>query len=156
MVTEEAKDVRVLTSSERGESGSITACCNAEREFIPQGILKKGVRHKVALGDGLPTSSEVFTKPKCSICVDLSFKRHKKTLYLKNMSQLNTSYFGWPFSISELYMLELAETNDIKFHPNRFRSLGAIICRGTDRQTDETSKQRSSIKVSIIQHLSLS
>ncbi|KAJ8878136.1 hypothetical protein PR048_022603 [Dryococelus australis] len=43
IATKSVKDLHVLTSSEKGENVTVTACCNAEGTFTPPGLLTKSV-----------------------------------------------------------------------------------------------------------------
>jgi hypothetical protein len=67
-----AKDVHVVTSSERGGSVSIIACCDAEGIFLPPVLIMKAVRQGVEISGGLPPDSELYLNSKSShICEDV-------------------------------------------------------------------------------------
>jgi hypothetical protein len=75
LATEGVKDVSILTSSERGESVSIIACCNAERTFVSPVQIMKCMRKNAEFIDGLPPGPKVFMNAKFSYdFVDLFFK----------------------------------------------------------------------------------
>lgn len=75
IATKGAKDVHVLTSTEKGENITIIACCNAEGQYLPPAVIFKGIREKKDFSDGLPPGSTVFMNEKSSyISTDIFFK----------------------------------------------------------------------------------
>jgi hypothetical protein len=68
-----AEDLHVLTPRERGENATVTACCNAEGQFLPPILILKGVNKKQELGDGLPHRSDVYMNPKSSYINSVPF-----------------------------------------------------------------------------------
>lgn len=60
------KAVTTITSSEKGETISIIACCNAEGFFLPPPCVMKGKNKKIEFEDGMPPGSVVYMSQKSS------------------------------------------------------------------------------------------
>ncbi|KAK9679894.1 Endonuclease-reverse transcriptase [Popillia japonica] len=74
-----SKNVAAVTSSEKGETISITACCNAEGAFTPPVCIFKEKNKKAEFEDGMPTGAGVFMGGKSAYVT--------KELFLKWLKQ---------------------------------------------------------------------
>ena len=59
-----SKSVSSITSSEKGETVSLLACCNAEGVFLPPVAIMKGKNKKQEYEDGMPPGSTVYMSQK--------------------------------------------------------------------------------------------
>lgn len=59
-----SRDVHVITSSEKGETVTVVACCNAEGNFLPPYCIFKGTYKKPEFEDNMPPGSKVVMCPK--------------------------------------------------------------------------------------------
>lgn len=59
-----SKVVASVSSSERGETVTVIACCNAEGNFIPPVAIMKGVNKKQEWEDGMPPGAKIFMSQK--------------------------------------------------------------------------------------------
>jgi hypothetical protein len=57
LTTKGARDIRVLTSNERGETVFSIACCEVEVTFILPAVTIQDVRQTVEFSGGLPPGS---------------------------------------------------------------------------------------------------
>lgn len=115
IATKGAKDVHVLTSSERGENVTVIACCNAEGTFIPPVLIMKGVREKTEFSFGLPPGSKVFMNNKSSYINAELFLRWLKEQFLPRKCPGKTLLIldGHPSHLNSLELLEFTDENDI-------------------------------------------
>jgi len=61
VITEKgSKNVHVLTSREKRENITPTACCTAAGQLLPLAVIFKDIYKKQDLGDGLPPGSDVY------------------------------------------------------------------------------------------------
>ncbi|CAH1998542.1 unnamed protein product [Acanthoscelides obtectus] len=109
-----SKSVSAITSSEKGETITLVACCNAEGTFLPPATIMKGKNIKKEFEDNLPPGSKLFMSPKsaymnsqfCLSWLKEHFTPRKpegKTLLLDGHTPHSTS----------VEMLEYAKENDI-------------------------------------------
>lgn len=115
IATKGAKDVHVLSSSERGENVTIIACCNAEGNFMPPVVIFKGVREKQEFQDGLPPGSKVFMNKKSSYITSDLFLRWLQEHFVPKMPPGPNILIldGHSSHRNSLDMLEFAEQNQI-------------------------------------------
>jgi hypothetical protein len=115
VATKGAKDVHVLTSTEKGENISVIACCNAEGQFLPPAVIFKGVREKKEFSDGLPPGSIVFMNEKSSyISPDIFFKWLKDHFVPRKPPGKTLLILDGHASHVNCYdLLEYAESHDI-------------------------------------------
>ncbi|CAB3256885.1 unnamed protein product [Arctia plantaginis] len=59
-----SKVVHTVTSTEKGETITVIACCNAEGTFLPPACIMKGKNKKAEFEDGLPPGSKLFMSQK--------------------------------------------------------------------------------------------
>lgn len=59
-----SKAVATTTSTEKGETITVIACCNAKGNFLPPACIMKEQRKKPEFEDGLPPGSVVFMSQK--------------------------------------------------------------------------------------------
>jgi hypothetical protein len=59
-----SKNVAAVTSSEKGETITVIACCNAEGSFLPPTCIFKGKNLKKEFEDGMPPGSKVYMNAK--------------------------------------------------------------------------------------------
>ncbi|XP_067011045.2 uncharacterized protein [Anabrus simplex] len=109
------KDMQKVTSSEKGETGTLIACSFADGSFLPPVMILKGTNNKAELEDGLPPGSEVFMNPKSSYISSDLFLRWFKTHYLhQRMPGTNLLILdGHCSHTNSLEFLTLAEENDV-------------------------------------------
>ncbi|XP_054706771.1 uncharacterized protein LOC129216581 [Uloborus diversus] len=115
VATKGAKDVHVLTCTERGENITVIACCNAEGQYLPPSVIFKGVREKKEFSDGLPPGSMVFMNERSSyISIDIFF-RWLKDVFVPRKPQGKTLLIldGHASHLNCYDLLEFADNNDI-------------------------------------------
>ncbi|KAI4472189.1 hypothetical protein MML48_1g09561 [Holotrichia oblita] len=77
-----SKNVAAVTSSEKGETISIIACCNAEGAFIPPVCIFKGKNKKAEFEDGMPPGAAVFMGDKSAYVTKELFLRWLKEQFV--------------------------------------------------------------------------
>lgn len=59
-----SKTISTVTSTEKGETITVVACCNAEGVFLPPACVMKGKNKKQEWQDGMPPGSVLFMSQK--------------------------------------------------------------------------------------------
>ncbi|XP_045773169.1 MFS-type transporter clz9-like [Maniola jurtina] len=110
-----SKAVAMSTSTEKGETITVIACCNAEGNFLPPTCIMKGKRKKPEFEDGLPPGSLVFMSPKSSYITSDLFLEWMKSHFLprKPAGKVLLLLDGHSTHCNSVKMLQFANDNDI-------------------------------------------
>lgn len=109
-----SKAVAIITSTEKGETVTVIACCSAEGVFLPPALIMKGKNKKAEYEDGLPPGSILYMSQKSAyINADIfiawlndHFIPRKPTGKVLLIADGHASHCS-------VEVLELAEANDI-------------------------------------------
>jgi hypothetical protein len=109
------KDVHLLTSPEKGETITVTACCNTEGRYLPLKRILKSVNKKRDFEDGVPLGSAVTVSMKSAfvtsevfmIWLKHRFHPRKPRGYVLTILDVHSSHD------SDIGTAELANGNDI-------------------------------------------
>lgn len=110
-----SKAVSTVTSTEKGETITVIACCNAEGTFLPPACIMKGKNKKPEFEDGMPPGSKVFMSPKSAYITSAIFLEWMKTHFVqrKPAGKVLLLLDGHSTHCNSVEMLEYAEQNDI-------------------------------------------
>jgi hypothetical protein len=108
-------DVHLLTSAEKGETISVTACCSSEGHFPPPVCTFKGVNKKQEFEDGLPPGSAVITSKKSAYVTSEAFITWLKNHLFprKPSGKVLIVLNGKSSHINGIDILDFANENDI-------------------------------------------
>ncbi|KAJ3650072.1 hypothetical protein Zmor_021780 [Zophobas morio] len=115
LATKDSKNVSTVASTEKGETITVVACCNAEGNFLPPACIMKGKNKKPDLQDGLPPGSILYMNPKSAYMNSDIFLKWMRDVFVRRkpagkvllLLDCHTSHS------SSVEMLEFAEANDI-------------------------------------------
>ncbi|KAL0829682.1 hypothetical protein ABMA28_003187 [Loxostege sticticalis] len=110
-----SKAVSTVTSTEKGETITVIACCNAEGVFLPPACIMKGKNKKQEWQDGLPPGSVLFMSQKSAYINATIFFEWLKTHFLprKPAGKVLLCLDGHTSHCNSVEMLEFAAANDI-------------------------------------------
>ncbi|CAG5055608.1 unnamed protein product [Parnassius apollo] len=109
------KAVSTVTSTEKGETITVIACCNAEGTFLPPACIMKGKNKKPEFEDGMPPGSKLFMSPKSAYITSDLFIEWLKTHFVprKPAGRVLLLLDGHSTHCNSVEMLEYAKDNDI-------------------------------------------
>jgi hypothetical protein len=104
-----------LTSAEKAETISVTACCSAGGHFLPPVCTFKGVNKKQEFEDGLPPLFTVIISKKSSYVTSEVFMTWLKnhSLPRKPIGKVLIVLDGHSSHVSDIDILDFANENDI-------------------------------------------
>lgn len=110
-----AKAVSTVTSTEKGETITIIACCNAEGTFLPPACIMKGKNKKPEFEDGMPPGSKLFMSKKSAYITSEIFLQWLKTHFVprKPTGKVVLLLDGHSTHCNSVEMLEYANQNEI-------------------------------------------
>lgn len=110
-----AKAVSTATSTEKGETITIIACCNAEGTFLPPACIMKGKNKKKEFEDGMPPGSHVFMSEKSAYITSAIFLDWLKIHFVprKPAGKVLLLLDGHSTHCNSVAMLEYANENEI-------------------------------------------
>lgn len=110
-----SKAVSTVTSTERGETITLVACCNAEGNFLPPAIIMKGKNKKQEWEDGLPPGSILFMSEKSAYINSKIFLQWLRLHFIPRKPQGKVLLIldGHASHVNSVEMLEFAESNEI-------------------------------------------
>lgn len=110
-----SKTVPVITSSEKGETITVLACCNAEGMFLPPYVVMKGVNKKKEWEDNMPPGSKVVMSKKSAYVNAEIFFEWLRDHFLprKPLGTVMLILDGHTSHSSSVQMLGFAEMNSI-------------------------------------------
>lgn len=110
-----SKAVSTVTSTEKGETITIIACCNAEGTFLPPACIMKGKNKKPEFEDGMPPGSKLFMSQKSAYITSEIFLEWLKTHFVprKPAGKVVLLLDGHSTHCNSVEMLEYANQNDI-------------------------------------------
>lgn len=110
-----SKTVPVVTSSEKGETITVLACCNAEGMFLPPFVVMKGVNKKKEWEDNMPPGSKVvMSKKSAYVNAEIFFEwLSDHFLPRKPLGTVMLILDGHTSHSSSVQMLEFCEMNGI-------------------------------------------
>lgn len=110
-----SKAVSTVTSTEKGETITIIACCNAEGNFLPPACIMKGKNKKAEFEDGMPPGSKLFMSPKSAYITSDIFLQWLKTHFVprKPTGKVVILLDGHSTHCNSVEMLEYANQNEI-------------------------------------------
>lgn len=110
-----SKAVSTVTSTERGETITLVACCNAEGNFLPPAIIMKGKNKKKEWEDDLPPGSVLFMSQKSAYINKTIFLQWMREHFVprKPLGKVLLILDGHASHVNSVEMLEFAESNDI-------------------------------------------
>ncbi|CAK1595578.1 unnamed protein product [Parnassius mnemosyne] len=110
-----SKAVSTVTSTEKGETITVIACCNAEGTFLPPACIMKGKNKKPEFEDGMPPGSKLFMSPKSAYITSDLFIEWLKTHFVprKPAGRVLLLLDGHSTHCNSVEMLEYANDNDI-------------------------------------------
>lgn len=110
-----SKAVASSTSTEKGETITVVACCNAEGVFLPPACIMKGKNKKSEWQDGMPPGSVLYMNQKSAYINAHIFFEWLKTHFLprKPPGTVLLILDGHASHCNSVEMLEFAAENDI-------------------------------------------
>jgi hypothetical protein len=110
-----SKAVSTVTSTEKGETITIIACCNAEGTFLPPACIMKGKNKKPEFEDGMPPGTRLFMSQKSAYITSEIFLEWLKTHFVprKPAGKVVLLLDGHSTHCNSVEMLEYANENDI-------------------------------------------
>ncbi|KAI5635189.1 DDE superfamily endonuclease domain-containing protein [Phthorimaea operculella] len=110
-----SKAVSTVTSTEKGETITVIACCNAEGVFLPPACIMKGKNKKQEWQDGMPPGSVLYMSQKSAYINAAIFFEWLKTHFLprKPAGKVLLCLDGHTSHCNSVEMLEFAAANDI-------------------------------------------
>lgn len=109
-----SKVVATITSTEKGETVTVIACCNAEGVFLPPACIMKGKNKKAEYEDGLPPGSVLYMSQKSAyINADIFIAWLKDHFIPRKPTGKVLLIVDGNASHCSVEVLELAEENDI-------------------------------------------
>lgn len=110
-----SKAVSTLMSTERGETISLVACCNAEGSFLPPAVIMKGKNKKQEWEDALPPGSILFMSEKSAYINSKIFLQWLRLHFVPRKPQGKVLIIldGHASHVNSVEMLEFAESNGI-------------------------------------------
>lgn len=110
-----SRAVTTLTSTEKGETITIIACCNAEGTFLPPACIFKGKYKKKEFQDGMPPGSALFMSQKSAYITGAIFLNWLKTHFVprKPAGTVMLLLDGHSTHCNSVEMLEFAIQNNI-------------------------------------------
>lgn len=110
-----SKAVSTVTSTEKGETITLVACCNAEGNFLPPVVIMKGKNKKQEWEDDLPPGSVLFMAQKSAYINATIFLRWLREHFVprKPAGKVLLILDGHASHVNSVEMLEYAESNDI-------------------------------------------
>lgn len=110
-----SKVVNKITTSEKGETVSLVACCSAEGRFLPPSLIYKGKNLKPEFQDGLPSGSKVFMNPKSAYINSDIFLMWFKDVFLprKALGRNILILDGHCSHVTSIRLLDLAESEEV-------------------------------------------
>ncbi|XP_060806689.1 uncharacterized protein LOC132903177 [Amyelois transitella] len=110
-----SKAVCSQTSTEKGETITVIACCNAEGVFLPPACIMKGKNKKQEWQDGMPPGSVLYMSQKSAYINTNIFFEWLKTHFLprKPPGKVLLILDGHTSHCNSVEMLEFATDNDI-------------------------------------------
>lgn len=110
-----SKAVSTITSTEKGETITVIACCNAEGIFLPPVAIMKGKNKKPEFEDGMPPGSKVMMSQKSAYITTALFLEWLKTHFVprKPHGKVLLLLDGHSTHCNSVEMLEYAVENDI-------------------------------------------
>lgn len=115
IATKGAKVVNSITSSEKGETMSIIACCNAVGNYVPPVVIIKGVNKRPEFQEGLPPGANVYMNKKSAYVNSELFQKWLKEQFvpIKPQGKVLLILDGHSSHTTAIDLLELAQENDI-------------------------------------------
>ncbi|XP_035432885.2 uncharacterized protein LOC118264478 [Spodoptera frugiperda] len=109
------KAVSTTTSTEKGETITIIACCNAEGTFLPPACIMKGMNKKSEYEDGMPPGSRIFMSKKSAYITSAIFLEWLKIHFVprKPPGKVLLLLDGHSTHCNSVEMLEYANENEI-------------------------------------------
>ncbi|KAF9411049.1 hypothetical protein HW555_010051 [Spodoptera exigua] len=109
------KAVSTTTSTEKGETITIIACCNAEGTFLPPACIMKGMNKKSEYEDGMPPGSHIFMSKKSAYITSAIFLEWLKIHFTprKPPGKVLLLLDGHSTHCNSVEMLEYANENEI-------------------------------------------
>lgn len=110
-----SKAISTITSTEKGETITVIACCNAEGTFLPPACIMKGKNKKAEFEDGMPPGSKLFMSVKSAYITSTIFLEWLKTHFVprKPAGKVVLLLDGHSTHCNSVEMLEYANENDI-------------------------------------------
>ncbi|XP_046739416.1 uncharacterized protein LOC124407375 [Diprion similis] len=110
-----SKAVSTVTSTEKGETITVIACCSAEGTFLPPACIMKGKNKKAEFEDGMPPGSRIFMSQKSAYITSIIFLEWLETHFVsrKPAGKVLLLLDGHSTHCNSVEMLEYAEKNDI-------------------------------------------
>lgn len=110
-----SKSVPLVTSSEKGETITLVACCNAEGMFLPPVVIMKGKNKKPEFEDGMPPGSVVYMSEKSAYINSVIFSDWLRQHFLprKPAGKFVLILDGHSSHCNSVQLLEFAKANDI-------------------------------------------
>lgn len=110
-----SKAVSTVTSTEKGETITVLACCSAEGTFLPPACIMKGKNKKAEFDDGMPPGSKIFMSQKSAYITSAIFLDWLKIHFVprKPLGKVLLLLDGHSTHCNSVEMLEYAEQNDI-------------------------------------------
>lgn len=110
-----SKAVASTTSTEKGETITVIACCNAEGTFLPPACIMKGKNKKLEFEDGMPPGSRVFMSEKSAYITSAIFLEWLKIHFIprKPPGKVLLLLDGHSTHCNSVEMLEYANENQI-------------------------------------------
>lgn len=96
------KAVHQVTTSERGETVTILACCTAEGRFLPSSIILKEKNLKPEFRDGLPPGATIFMNQK-SVHQYVVFEMVRRGFCFTKGPRSKHFDFRWPLQSQLVY-----------------------------------------------------
>ncbi|RVE40996.1 hypothetical protein evm_014353, partial [Chilo suppressalis] len=115
IATKGAKVVNSITSSEKGETMSIIACCNAVGNYVPPVVIIKGVNKRPEFQEGLPPGANVYMNKKSAYVNSELFQKWLKEQFvpIKPQGKVLLILDGHSSHTTAIDLLELSQENDI-------------------------------------------
>lgn len=110
-----SKSVSSITSTEKGETITLVACCNAEGSFLPPAVIMKGKNIKKELEDNMPPGTKLFMSQKSAYMNSEIFLRWLREHFVPRKPKGKTLLLldGHTSHSTSVEMLEYAKANDI-------------------------------------------
>lgn len=110
-----SKAVSTITSTEKGETITVIACCNAEGTFLPPVCIMKGKNKKSEFEDGMPPGAKLFMSEKSAYITSAIFLQWLKTHFVprKLAGKVLLLLDGHSTHCNSVEMLEYANQNNI-------------------------------------------
>ncbi|KAB0790336.1 hypothetical protein PPYR_15330 [Photinus pyralis] len=110
-----SKAVSTITSTEKGETITLVACCNAEGSFVPPAIIMKGKNKKKEWEDALPPGSVLYMSEKSAYINATLFLQWIRDHFMprKPLGYVLLILDGHASHVNSVEMLEFAESHQI-------------------------------------------